>query len=286
VLNPDDDRLDQAAIAAGYASRVAALAGGRIPDALVLRDRLDPERWVLEWHLPWWAGRAFGLDPSTCAELCLGNVLGVAALRLRDDAADGELTGPAAKEAIDLADRLWEAALDPYRDRLGPDSPFWDALAATLAEGRGAPLKASALAVCLLADRQDAYPVLGRCIDHALRALVLFDHAADWEADLLAGRPNELVSHIGAGGERADVLVALMARDPLPAYLARVQRELAAAVELSDRLAIGALSKHLRKMARDMAAGGLAMREHYVALRDRAAALFMQEEADDRSTGR
>ena len=56
-----------------------------------LLQRLDPDRWRLEWCLPWWLGRAFGLDVEIADELVLSNVLGLGAIRLRDDLVDGEV---------------------------------------------------------------------------------------------------------------------------------------------------------------------------------------------------
>lgn len=265
--------MDIASLSAAYAGRVRALLGGELPAALALTGRLAPQQWTLEWHLPWWLGRAFGLDEATAEELALANVLGLVAIRLRDDAADGELA-LASDEAADFAARLLDAALEPYRARLGSDSPFWPELDRLLADPTpGAPLKASALGACLIADRADAWPALARCLDHALAALVLYDHAADWPADLPAGRPNLFAEHLGAP-TAADVQVALMTGDGAAAYFGRVESELAEAVRLAEVLAVGALADHLRDLSTRLRSDGLALQAHYSRLGDRAAALL------------
>lgn len=266
--------MDTASLSAAYEARVRALCDGELPSALVLAGRLAPEQWTLEWHLPWWVGRAFGLDEATAKELALANVLGLVAIRLRDDAADGELVGTDPDRAADLSARLLDAALEPYRARLAADSPFWPALDRLLADPTpGAPLKASALGVCLLAHRLDAWPQLEACLDHALLALVLYDHAADWPADLAAGRPNAFAAHLGAASA-ADVLVALMVGSRASAYFERIESEVAAAVDVAELLGVGALGQHLRALAARMRSDGLALLAHYSSLGDRAAVLF------------
>ena len=178
-----------------------------------LFDRIEPGRWTLEWNLPWWLGLAFGLDEDEATELVVGTVLGLASVRLQDDLADGDVPASERAAAIDLSATLYELALAPYRSRFPASSPFWDHLATTMAAwraatdgatprddrarneldesharlaARGAPLKVPAFAICLLTDRIDAYPILDRGLDHALTALVLYDHFGDWQADLAA----------------------------------------------------------------------------------------------------
>jgi hypothetical protein len=60
---------------------------------------------------------------------------------------------------------------------------------------RGAPLKICCAGACLLADRAPQIDALETAVDHLLAAAVLLDHAADWPADLDAGRYNAFVAH-------------------------------------------------------------------------------------------
>jgi hypothetical protein len=266
--------MDVATLSAAYEERVRALFGGELPKELRLAGRLAPEQWTLEWHLPWWVGRALGLDEGTAEELALANVLGVVAIRLRDDADDDELAGTDPGRAADLSARLLDAALEPYRRRLAADSPFWPSLERWLDDATpGAPLKAAMYGVCLLADRPAAWPELEQCLDHALAALVLYDHAVDWEADLPAGRPNHFAAHLGAG-TADDVAVALMAGDRSAGYFERIESELAQASALADALGVGDLAGHLRALSARLRSDGLALQAHYSAVGDRAAVLF------------
>jgi hypothetical protein len=137
---------------------------------------------------------------------------------------------------------------------------------------RGAPLKVSAFAVCLLADRPDDYSPLAGCIDHALEALVLYDHLADWSADLAAGRPNAFVDHVcgasqvdGAGESdvRSLVQARLLSDEGLPSYLARIATELTAAATSAEELGIAALADHLRSLDERIGREGIALEAHY-----------------------
>jgi hypothetical protein len=157
-----------------------------------LFDRLPPSRWTLEWHLPLWLGDALRVDPDASRAIVLSNVLGLGSIRLQDDLADGEVAPQATEAAGQLAAALYDAALEPYRAWFPPASPFWAHLercmrawrSATDATGgeehlaaRGAPLKVSAFALCLLADRLVTFRALEPCLDRALEALVRYDHA-------------------------------------------------------------------------------------------------------------
>jgi hypothetical protein len=269
--------MDVATLTAAYESRARTLLGIEVlPPAVRLSGRLAPEQWTLELYLPEWLGAAFGLDATTRDALSVANVLGLVAVRLRDDASDDELdaTLTGYSQSTELAGKLLDAALEPYRARLSPDSPFWPALERWLADPTpGAPLKVPAYAICLLADRLDAWPRLDECLDHALRALVLYDHAADWPADLAAGRTNHFADHLGSRSA-AEVRVALMAGSEAGAYFDRIESELTAAADLADRLVVGALAGHLRALAVRLHSDGLALEAHYSSLGDRAAVLF------------
>lgn len=287
---PTTDDLNVAAVAAAYEARARLICAGELPVPLQLRGRLAPERWRLEWHLPWWVGRSFGLDAALCLELSVSSVLGLAAVRLRDDIADGELDGADQAAAAAWSQALLDAALETYRARLPSGSEFWPFVASVLGpEGpaapvsrsvsvsdgsdlarRGAPLKVPAFAVCLLADRSDAFPSLARCLDHALTALVLYDHAADWEADLAAGRANAFAN----GRTREELLMGLLSGDVVRPYFARIATELARAAELADALAVGRLAQHICDLAERFALDSEALAAQYAAVGDRAAALF------------
>jgi len=285
-VQPTTDDLDVAAVAAAYEAQARLICAGDLPAPLELRGRLAPERWKLEWHLPWWVGRSFGLDAALCHELSVSSVLGLAAIRLRDDIADGELDRADPATAAEWSEALLDAALESYRARLPSSSEFWPFVAAVLAPDgpaalasvsdgadlarRGAPLKVPAFAVCQLADRSDAFPTLARCLDHALTALVLYDHAADWEADLAAGRANAFTD----GRSREELLVALLSDDVVRPYFARIATALARAAELAGALAVGPLAQHICDLAERFALDSEALAAHYSAVGDRAAALF------------
>jgi len=257
-------------ISAAYEIRVRAILGGGFPDELLLRDRLDPQHWALEWNLPRWLGQAYGLEARLSEEICLSNVLGLASIRLRDDLADGEL--PAATEApaaVRMSDRLYEDALAVYRHTFEPGSVFWTHLqermrewrAATVDGGsasqlasRGAPLKISAFAVCLLTARQDRFPLIDRCLDHALAAMVRYDHMVDWRADLTARRWNAFVASMkktGNGGQASDaeVLLAMLTTDVIGDYFEVIVVGLERAAALATDAGVHGLASHLTRMA-------------------------------------
>jgi hypothetical protein len=266
--------MDVATLTDAYAARVRALFGGEVPAALALEGRLAPGQWTLELGLPEWLGGAFGLDQPTRDALSVANALGLVAVRLRDDAADGELAGTDPQRAADLSARLLDAALEPYRARLAADSPFWPAVERWLADPTpGAPLKIPTFGICLMAERVDAWPVMEECLDHALSGLVLYDHAADWPADLAAGRENHFAAHLSAATAH-DVRVALMITDRAIGYFDRMAADLTRGAELAASLEVGALSDHLRSLAARLRADGLALVAHYASVGERAAALF------------
>ena len=292
--------LDVADMRAAYERRVAEVCPEHLGLAIRLVERLPPARWTLEWHLPWWVGRALGLDPLIAREIVLSNVLGLGSIRLQDDLVDGEVAEEDVAATETLAAALYEAALLPYRARFGAVSPFWRHLDACMdawqratrddrheLAGRGAPLRISAFAVCLLAGRPDAYPALERCLDDALEALVLYDHVADWEADLDAGRWNAFVAAASSGPQvagqrdsnRSAAYVAMLTTDAVGSYHARIEGGLLRAAAAADSLEvpIPALAAHLRALATDVNVHGASMREHYQDLGDRAARLLLRE---------
>jgi hypothetical protein len=306
IRSTDALELDIADVAAAYERRVREACPEHLPLALLLLERLPPARWTLEWYLPWWLGHAFGLDPEIAREIVLSNLLGLGSIRLQDDLADGEVAAENIEAATVLSAALYEAALAPYRARFDPASPFWAHLESCMTEwraatlgaehrlaGRGAPLRISAFAVCLLADRIDAFPALGRCLDHALEAMVLYDHFGDWEADLDAGRWNAFVASTSRGPQhpeqrdrhRTAMLVAMLTTDAVAAHFGRIEVEMLEAAVLAEALEVPvpALGSWSREFASGIQRQGASLHEHYGSLADRAARLLLQTPVDARS---
>ena len=307
----EPDELDMAVIPAAYERRVAAVAAAQLPFAMRLLEHLEPKRWRLEWHLPLWLGNAFGLDREIATEIAVSNVIGLASLRLRDDLIDGDLDPADVAAAPAMSAALFEASIDAYRPWFPPASRFWKQLDLRMAEwqaatedngqpqrsqsreagldgqsgdlgrlaSRGAPLKVSAFAVCLLTRRTAAFPTIERCLDHALAAMVLYDHARDWEGDLVAGRWNAFVAATGSSQQpgdrhrsRASVLAAMMAGNAIEVGFARIHAELEQAVVDCDRVGVPALSAHLAGLATQLDREGTLLQTHYGELGNQAAA--------------
>jgi hypothetical protein len=294
-----DAGLDIVAVATEY-DRIVSLA---CPEQRLLAgrvfERIQPDRWTLEWSLPRWLGEAFGMDPEVIAEIVLSNVLGLGAIRLEDDLVDGDVPPVEVAGARVLGAALFDAAVRPYRAMFAADSPFWTELDRRMSEwraaarhdvgalaARGAPLQVSAYAVCLAAHRPEFYPALERCLDHALQALVLYDHAADWEADLDAGRWNAFVAamvdapDLRAARERLGVAVrvALMTSDRAEAFFARVADQASRAAAAAGQLPVRVprLVDHLESWAAEVEHQGVAYRGRYLEFGDRAARLLLQ----------
>lgn len=306
IQSTDWPELDIAGVSAAYERRVREACPDQLAPGLRLLDRLQPARWMLEWHLPWWLGQAFRLDPDDAAEIVLSNVLGLGSIRLQDDLADGDIPAEDVASAGILSATLYEAALEPYRSRFQPASPFWIHLDSSMADwraatrdedrrlaARGAPLTISVVAVCLLADRPDAFPALDQCLGHALEAMVLYDHVADWEADLHTGRWNAFVAGVSSASptpgnreaRRRAVLVAMMTTDALGAHVARIEAGMLRAAALADALEVPvpALGAFFRAFAIDARVRGTAWERHYHDLGERAAKLLLNPNADVRS---
>jgi hypothetical protein len=304
IRSLDVPDLDTAEITVAYRRRVREVRPDLLPMATRLLERLPPERWMLEWHLPWWLGHALGLDRELARALVLSNLFGLGSIRLQDDLADGDIARRHTVKATALASTLYDLALDPYRT-FPVGSRFWPHLercmtdwrAATGAGGRlaerGAPLKVSAFGVCLLSGRDGVYPTLDRLLDEALEALVLYDHIADWQSDLDAGRWNVFVAELSDGPQtptertrhRRTVLVALMTTDVLAIHIGRVQAGLLRAADLGETMAVPVppLVAHLRSFARQVGEAGRTIQAHYRDLGDRAAKLLLDTPNDGRS---
>lgn len=211
---------DHAAVVNEIVHLVARLAPQHVALAQRTLARLEPERWQIEWYLPWWLGESFGLDPTHARTFVLSNVLGLVTIRLQDDLADGEVAENAQAAHQELAHLLHQAALDAYRPHFPAAAVFWERVnthmkawrAATATVNQlqlmdlqrlknlddtaaheiaalGAPLKICVDAIChLTAHPFDAD--LDAMLDHAFLAAVLHDHVIDCDSDLRAGRWN------------------------------------------------------------------------------------------------
>lgn len=256
-------------------------------------ERLAPDRWTIEWRLPAWLATRFRLQPGVADSLVESNVLGLLAVRLADDIADGDIDPGQAAAARALSEAALSAALQPYRELLPSHSDFWPFLERTLADwqagadGRGllartAPIRIAAFACCELAARRDAWPSLGRCLDHTMAALVLYDHFFDWEADVAAGRWNAFVASIeGEHGAtaalprtRAAVLTATLTRNVVSTYFGRIASEARAAEDLGVELGLDALAAWIRAWAHGAGRQGADIAEHYRSVADRATRLM------------
>lgn len=288
--------LDTLALATAYERRALAACPQHLPLALRVLHRLDPARWALEWHLPWWLGAELQLDTTLSRELVLSNILGLASIRLRDDLLDGDVDSGDALAVPQLSAALYEAAIDVYRSLFPPSSELWVELAMRMAEWRaavadnaappradadpdaiarhlarrGAPLKVSAFAVCLLAGWTDVYPTLARGLDHALAAMVLYDHLCDWQDDLAAGRWNAFALE----KNRAEVLAAMMATDAIGTYVVRIHVEFDMAQKIVADLGLRGLATQLAATAAKVDQHAMQLQAHYRMVNERAVALM------------
>lgn len=293
--------LDLLSIRTAFDARVNGAAPALLPLARTTLERVLPPQWKLEWYLPWWLGDAFGLSVDVGRQIVLSNVLGLASVRLQDDLVDGELAPDDVAPARALAPVLEIEAVRCYRPLFELSSPFWDRLKEYLAEWRtamadatpsatrqtggsddaaghlarrAAPLRISGLAVCLLAGRGDRIGTVDRCLDHALGAMVLYDHFLDWERDLEAGRWNAFVSTTAAGGSRADIVTAMLTERVISTYFARISAEAHRAATLAEELGSPTLAEHLHGYAATVAEQGVLFESQHATVAERAASLF------------
>jgi hypothetical protein len=299
-----------AAIWAAYEEHVRAVCEGAYPSALQLSGRLDPQRWVLEWNLAGWVGAGLGVPAGTWRKITLSNALILASVVWQDDLEDGELRVADRDAARRIGEGLFHAAMEPYRELIPAESPFWQAIdrwmeawraatadaaasdaAATGARAytalptdlsplavRGAPLKVPALGLCVIADRAHAFPALEASIDHALTGMVLYDHFVDWMDDLAAHRWNAFVAF--ALGERPTrwteptmvaVRAAMLAqRRLLSEYFDLIDAELAAAEQSAAQAGVGELALHFHDVASELRREGSALGSRYGSLGERA----------------
>jgi len=276
--------VDTAATVAAFEAAAEAAGPAGLALALQVWSRLETDRWTLGWQLPLWLGDAFGLDREVARRLVTGNVLGLASLRVADDVADGEIQPLEVPAARRLISSFYEAAVAPYRELFAAGHPLWTRLDGWIAdstrpeglESRGAPLKVPAFATCALTHREAEFPAVERCLDHALRAMVLYDHARDWREDLAAGRWNAFTN-----GERDErrVEAALLAGDLIGPYFARIDRELERACSLAVELQVGRLAAHLSSLRSSIGPEGRALESRHHALGTAAARLLFGQHA-------
>jgi hypothetical protein len=256
---------------------------------------LDPERWTIEWHLPHWLATRFGLPGEVADALTESNVLGLLSVRLTDDLVDDDIDPADVRTARTLAAAALDAAMCPYRELFPPDSPLWPFFDRSMAAWRAgadgpehatraAPIKIAAFACCLLAGRRDVWPVLDRCLDHAMTALVLYDQFFDWELDVSAGRWNAFVAHVLGGDPaegrgapmrtRAAVLTAMLTREVVPEHFRRIAAEAEAAARLGDALGLDELAGYMRSWASAVVLQGDGVANHYGRAADQATRLM------------
>ena len=278
----DDGELNVEEILAQYRGQVAAACPAQLDLATEVASRVGPANWRLEWYLPWWLTNAFGLDRGLGRQLVLSNLLGLVSIRLQDDLVDGELAARLVPGAGELAAAAYDEALRVYRARFGAASPFWPFLEGTMATwrsgsngttaaNRGAPLKIGAYACALLAGRMDVWPVLDRCLDHAVSALVQYDQFCDWESDLGAGRWNSFVAGLSPSEQseehvvrnRSVVLTAMLTRSAVTDHFDRVLIQAKAASALEAGLGITPLQAYLAEWTTRTAAQGTELEAHY-----------------------
>jgi hypothetical protein len=298
----DAAELDMGGLSSAYRACVESSCPDALPLAVRLWQRLDPTHWMLEWHLPVWLGDAVGLERGVSSELVLSNVLGLASIRLQDDLADDEVDAADLPAARALSAALYNAALDVYRHRFSSSSPFWPRLETWMREWRsadqraipaptdlarrGAPLKISAFAVCLLAGRRALFGTVDACLDHALAAMVMYDHVCDWQEDLAAGRWNAFVARYGshlqqpvnAAANRSSVLAAMMARRAVADQFALIGVELERAARSAAELGSEPLMAYLDSLAVKLGQEANLREQRYAGLGDAALALVFGNE--------
>lgn len=276
TLDIDSIRCDFMAVAARLTPTLTDLARQTL-------ERIPPSRWEIEWFLAWWLGQASGLDQTIARDFVLSSVLGLAAIRLQDDLADGDVAAGETASAAELAHAWYDAALETYRHYFSPASEFWthvDAcmIASRAASGRikdlnltdlsplrqiknpcaqliaqlGAPLKIPAHAVCKITGFARVNE-LERLLEHIVVAAVLHDHVVDCDDDLRAERWNLFVAAVSPFSQnratletnRARVAQAWMKGETPRAYFQLIAYHIARAQQLNRALEIQGIAAYL-----------------------------------------
>jgi hypothetical protein len=293
-----------------------------LPAVSAVIARLDPARWTLEWYLPWWLGRAFELSSDVAFELVVSDVLGLASIRIEDDLADGHIPAEEIESSRAVSRTLYEEALRPYRSWFGARHEIWSRIETWMGEWRDAadgadadasdaidlggadpatrrlaaratPLRIPAFAVCVLAGREQDFATVDRCLDHALAALVLYDHLVDREDDLDAGCWNALVAAASPlpqtsehrDRNRAALRVALMTDGAAEELGRRIEAELEEAGAVSEGLGCPPLTDYLRASGARARVQALEVDAHYRGVAEQATQLLFgdRDESGSRS---
>lgn len=243
-----------------------------------LLARISPPNWALEWSLPGWLGDAMQLSMDKSREVTLGNLFGLAYVRLHDDLNDERFVHEERVEALALATLLYQRWLAVYIRLFGDDAQFWSCferyldqwLRASLESSqtlsipfdrydethflalghRGALIKVCAAATCRLTGREELLPQLEHCLDQLMIGAVLLDHAADWQEDLEAMRPNVFVASISplpqtdayAAANRTAVLRELSIGRGARSYFAVIDSRLSTAQITAETIGMPALA--------------------------------------------
>lgn len=287
-------RASDAALLRGESQRIVSRIAPQYGDLFqTTLARIEPAQWVLEWNLPFWLGKPFGLPASVTRALTVSNVLGLAALRLFDDLADNRMPARNRANSHALALLLEKNALDIYSNYFSANDPFWQAAArhmqnwhtatrrintisqfdvqqlrlpdsayARVVANLGAPLKINAIAVCRLTAREDALPDLEAMLDHSLIAAVLHDHVVDWESDIQERRQNFFVNSVRAGlperafarGLHARMIQAWLQSDAPRGYFQEILYHLDRAETISRARSLVRLTAYYRRFAREVRA--------------------------------
>lgn len=181
--------------------------------------RLDRQQAQLEWHLPLWLGRTFGIPIAQSRRVTLTNVLGMIYIRIHNDLMDADAHITRQFELAALAPLLYTRCIKVFTTLFPSESSFWEHLERYLSEwakaldwerqthwhqarpytqdeiefvtaGKGAPIKIGFAAIALLAGRENDLPELETIIDLRSAIAQIFDDLSDWREDWQQGRFN------------------------------------------------------------------------------------------------
>jgi hypothetical protein len=185
-------------------------------------QRLNPLRGArsnyIGYLLPYWMRDAADVELAACRELAAANIHALIHFFLLDDVID---TGPgmdkaAVRDALVLGQLFQASFQQRYTRYYTSESPIWSHYQRYLAEwahavarekdlqadpddvrqlaGKSAPVKLSAAAMLLLADRSDMLPEMEEAVELTLATLQLSDDWADWREDLAEGNDSAFLS--------------------------------------------------------------------------------------------
>ena len=286
--------LDAHAIAADVLAQIDMRSPELTGLAQARLERLTPERWAIEWHIPTWLREGLDLHSGLVDALTRSNVLGLLAVRLEDDLEDGDVIAAEVADARQLARVALDLALAGYRQWFDAGSAIWPFIDRSMAEQRaggsgadlalrGAPVKIAGFAACLQADRLDLWPALEQSLDGAVIALVLYDQFFDWEADLHAGRWNAFVAAVvGAeqeparrGRNRARVLTSMLTGPVVTEHFRAAVRAATDAVAVAAGVGVVGLAEFLTSWAGQASEQAAEIAAHYHEAAERATRLLL-----------